>query len=190
MYTFENIKLEKLERMHVGRLEDLKKESWLSTHQVTIVNYQDQIRWFEHLDVDVNAPRNLVLQAVTLDDSYGFHERTNFGVFKIFNVDYINRTADVGWDIFKEFRGRKLGKLLVRAGTSFCFDVLDLYRLNAEILAGNEVSLACALGAGFVKEGMKRNAVHKPDQRVHSVVLGLLKDEWNWKGVGRPTETP
>ncbi len=183
MYSHGNITLRKLEASNLYQLVDLKEESWLTTHQASILNRQDQTRWFEQLDNNPNYPKNLVLEAHWVNGN----QDNVFGIFKVFNIDYISRTADTGWDVFRSFRGKGCGKKLVAAGTAFCFDVLALRRLNAEILVGNEASLKCALAAGFVQEGCKRQAVHKLGQHVDSLVFGMLVSEWTGRGVGCPT---
>jgi RimJ/RimL family protein N-acetyltransferase len=101
-------------------------------------------------------------------------QNAKVGIFKIFGADYINRTADVGWDVFEDFRGKGLGKQLVAAGCAFCFDILALHRLTAEILANNIASLKCANAAGFQIEGTKRHAVHRLGEYIDSLVLGML----------------
>lgn len=170
MYEHNGVRLCKLEMGTLEPLKDLKRESWLSTHQITIANDADQRRWLESLEEeDVNTPKNLVLTA--------FRSSTIFGIYKILNVDYINRTANVGWDVYEKNRGKGLGKKLVIAGAAFCFDILNLRRLDAEILANNGASLKCAQNAGFSKEGVRRQAVHKLGEYVDSVVLGLLSSE-------------
>lgn len=183
MYSHGNITLRKLDASNLYHLVDLKEESWLTTHQASILNQQDQKRWFENLDNNVNVPKNLVLEAHWVSNN----QDNVFGIFKVFNIDYISRTADTGWDVFRDFRGRGAGKQLVAAGVAFCFDVLALRRLNAEILVGNEASFKCAKAAGFVQEGVKRQAVHKLGAFIDSMVFGALISEWTGQGVGRPT---
>jgi RimJ/RimL family protein N-acetyltransferase len=101
------------------------------------------------------------------------------GIFKVFGIDYQNRTADTGWDIFEDHRGKGFGKKLVAAGAAFCFNILNLHRLNAEILSTNVASLRCAEAAGYVLEGTRRQAVHKEGKYVDSHILGILFSDAN-----------
>ena len=174
MYEHNGVRLRKLETCDLTDLKELKRESWLSTHQVTIVNNADQMRWLESLEEeDVNSPENLILVASGL-------QGISFGIYKILNVDYVNRTAEVGWDVYEKYRGKGSGKNLVKAGAAFCFDILNLRRLDAEILANNGASMKCALNAGFSKEGVRRQAVHRLGEYVDSVVMGLLASDRNF----------
>lgn len=171
MFNHKGINLHKLQRDLLPKLLELKNESWESTHHITIATMDDQVRWFESLDRDVHTPRNLVLVA----SQTGF---SNFGIFKISNVDWHARTADVAWDIFKEHRGLKLGAPLVFSGAAFCFKILNLWRLNCEILETNIASQKCADKSGFVKEGVKRKSAYKSSGHVDSGVWGALRQDF------------
>jgi len=174
MFVHQGMSLQKLDEQDLYLLTDLKQDSWLSTHRVTIANDIDQNRWFSCMDRDIHCPKNLVLVAGSPRGATDIPVGTTVGIFKILDIDYINRTAEVGWDIFGDYRGKGLGKKLVNAGSAFCFDILALRRLNAEILANNTASMKCAIHAGFVKEGCKREAVHRLGSYVDSVVYGSL----------------
>lgn len=171
MFECEDLVLRKLQRKDLELLQNLKSESWFATHTVAFVNDEDQNRWFDSLDQNVGNPRNLMLIAV--------HRNDPVGIYKISSIEWVNRTADVAWDIFKTHRGCGLGKKIVAAGAQFCFQMLNLRRLDAEILETNLPSQKCAEAAGFVKEGCKRKAVHSReagDRFVDSFVYGCLRD--------------
>lgn len=165
-----NISFQKLERNHLSLLKELKDESWLNTHSVTLVNMDDQNKWFDALTVD---PKRLFLIAKdTTEEPLQYY----MGLFKLHNIDHINRSCDVGWDIFKAYRGQGLGKLLVEAGVNFCFNVLNFHRLNAEILTTNAASIKCAEFAGFEKEGVKRASNYKDSVYIDSICYGIVKE--------------
>lgn len=163
MFEKFNIVLRKMEYCDLEKLLDLKQESWFGTHRVSILNKTDQEKWFEKITQDLNS---LIL--IASNDN-------PFGVFKILNIDWMNRNADVGWDIYKEHRGKGLGKPLVQAGVAFCFDILNLRRLNAEILENNVASQKCAESANFIKEGCKRQLVERCGIKIDSWIYGVLK---------------
>jgi [ribosomal protein S5]-alanine N-acetyltransferase len=171
MFKRGNIILSKLQREDLHLLLDLKSESWHTTHRTAILNMDDQVRWFESLDMDAHSPTNLVLMAQKCDF-------TKIGIFKIFGVDYVNRSADVAWDLFQEHRGQGFGKPLVFAGTSFCFQMLNLWRLNCEILAINVASQKCAEASAYKKEGFKAESVFREGEYIDSLIYGLTAKEF------------
>jgi RimJ/RimL family protein N-acetyltransferase len=174
MFEFGDIRFKKLERGQLSTLQGLKNESFGTTHHTSIVNSDDQDRWFDSLDKHVHQPTNLCLvaQGKKVDDDQEWWP--TIGIFKISSVDWVSRSADTAWDVFAAYRGQGFGKKLVFAGVSFCFRTLNLRRLNCEILEYNGASLECAKAAGFVQEGRKRESIFK-DQKYHdSLVLGVL----------------
>lgn len=180
MFTHENIRLRKLSESDLDQLFHLKQENWYGTHQITIINEEDQKRWFESLDNHPHAPRKLVLVA---EDTLEF---LDIGIFKL-NIDWNNRVADVGWDVFEHFRGKGLGKRLVKAGVAYSFNLFDLRRLQCEILEHNGASMTCATLAGFKKEGYRREAVHRQGQYLGSYVMGLLKSDYTFASLSGTT---
>jgi RimJ/RimL family protein N-acetyltransferase len=169
----------KVEESDLEVLKFLKDESWFGTHQNTLVNSRDQHRWFDSITVNPNA---LTLMAHDLKGRKAFLQNVAqsapIGVFKITGIDWKNQTCDVGWDVFWYARGVGFGSLLVQAGVDFTFEVLNLRRVDCEILENNLASSKCALSAGFVHEGVRREAVLKCGDRLNSHVLGILHSDW------------
>ena len=171
MFEYKGLSFRKLRRSDLDSLETLKNESWFGTHTIAFVNNEDQNRWFDSLDQNVSNPKNLMLHVSV--------PSIDIGLYKISSIDWINRSADVAWDVFKSQRGKGHGKKIVLSGAQFCFQMLNLRRLNAEILETNVSSQKCAENAGFVKEGCKRKAVHSreaEDSFVDSWVYGCLRE--------------
>jgi RimJ/RimL family protein N-acetyltransferase len=121
----------------------------------------------------VHAPKNLVLSASLVESA----NAPVFGIFKCFDVDYIKRNAQAGWDILASHRGQGLGRRLVSAGVAFCFEILNLERLSAEILADNERSRRCAEGSGFRNEGCRQQAVYRKGHYIDSLIFGILRSD-------------
>jgi len=151
-----------------GDLEDLmrlKMEVWESNHSTAFLNMCDQRGWLEGLGV--TNPGNLVLMAMC--------DGQVFGVLKVLGIDWVSRSASVGWDVFEGRRGNGLGKRLVAAGVRFCVDVLGLGSLDAEILAGNHASAKCAVAAGFRPVGVRKARVWRNGRHVDSAVYEFVK---------------
>lgn len=170
MFQYGEVILRKLQRDDLPTLMELKQESWGTTHHVTIANMEDQERWFDSLDKNVHTPRNLMLMA------YSPKVVSPFGIYKISEIDWVNGSCFAAWDIFKEFRGKKLGKPIVTAGTAFCFLVLNLRRVECEILETNIASQKCAEAAGFQREGLKRESVAKLGKYLNRACMEFWKE--------------
>lgn len=169
MYIHKNgIKLVKIDKKDLSILQDLKNESWFGTHNITFVNELDQERWFNSIDNN----KTIILKALNGDEDF-------VGLYKITNIDWINRKYDSAHDIIKNFRGAGYSKIVLEAGIDFGFEVLNMNRIDTEVLENNIASLKSALWVGFIQEGVKRKSIHKCGQYLDSIFLGILRDEWS-----------
>jgi RimJ/RimL family protein N-acetyltransferase len=168
MYKHKNgLCLRKVEREDLSLLLESKQESWFGTHRVAVLNLADQEAWFE-----ATAPRLDCLYLIASDGT----ERV--GLYKLSGIDWISRRYDSGHDVFAPCRGKGNGHRLVEAGVDFGFEVLNMHRIDTEVLENNQASLKTVLKAGFVQEGVRRRAIHKCGRYLDSLVFGILRDEW------------
>lgn len=175
LYKHENgVMFNKADKHNAKTLLHLKNESHFGTHTVTLANLTSQEAWLESISYETHCPRNLVLMA--------WSEATNrsvadeFGVLKLFNIDWQSRRAEIGWDVLHEYRRKGYGKRLVKAGVDFAFHLLNLRRLDAQILVTNEASRKCAEAAGFIIEGRQRKAIFKKGEYIDNLILGVLNE--------------
>jgi RimJ/RimL family protein N-acetyltransferase len=103
---------------------------------------------------------------------------TRVGLFIIDGLDWPNGSCGLSWGVFKDCRRKGYGTTLVQVGVDFCFEVLNLRRVECEILHFNVPSMRCADKAGFVHEGTKRQTVFRCGQEIHSHIYGLLRSDW------------
>ena len=167
-----NVSFRKADIKDAGNLLILKNDSHYSRHTITFANLSTQEKWIESISQETHCPRNLVLIASN-------ETNMEFGIFKLFNIDWQSRSAEAGWDIFEQFRGKHQGKKLVEAGVAFAFNIMNLRRLDAQILITNERSLKCAQSAGFNIEGCQKKAIFKNYQYIDNLMLGIIKEEKN-----------
>lgn len=100
------------------------------------------------------------------------------GVVYLLEIDQVIGSCHVGIVIGDKSRwGRGLGREALRLGVSHAFDDLNLRRIQVDILAEHEAALHLYGGAGFVREGVLRQAAYKAGGYHDVVVLSLLRDE-------------
>lgn len=168
MYKHKNgITLIKIDKEELSILKDLKNESWFGTHNITFVNTLDQEKWFNSL----NPTKSLILKALNSENEL-------VGFYKINNIDWVNRRYDSAHDIVKNKRGMGYSKPVLEAGIDFGFEILNMNRIDTEVLENNIASLKSAIWVGFIKEGVKRKCVYKCNEYLDSIFLGILKKDW------------
>jgi RimJ/RimL family protein N-acetyltransferase len=166
MYTHKNgTVFRKVEQDDLKMLLDLKNESWWGTHTVLFANMRDQQRWFENLG------DKLVFTILRDSEAMGF--------CVISDVDHISRKASISGSVVKEFRNNNNPRLIFEAGVDMAFEMFNFNRLEAEVLETNYSAQLLEVNIlGFKVEGKKRMAVYKAGRYYDSIVLGLLRSEW------------
>ena len=129
--------------------------------------YQQE-RWFDRIQNDTNTIRLAVqTQDCTLIGYTGF-----------WDINWRDRHAEHGLIIGDpKFRGQGFGRDVILACARYAFQEMDLYRLDANIIATNLSSLKAYEYCGFQIEGVLRGHVLRRGQRVNRVLLGLLSTE-------------
>ncbi|HTV80843.1 MAG TPA: GNAT family protein [Steroidobacteraceae bacterium] len=92
------------------------------------------------------------------------------------NISAVHRSAELGVRIGEEGeRGRGLGKDAARQVLQFCWQVLNLHRVQVAAFADNERALRLYTGLGFRREGILRQAQFIDGKWKNVVVMGLLR---------------
>jgi RimJ/RimL family protein N-acetyltransferase len=89
-------------------------------------------------------------------------------------IDLVAREAELGYLVAPEARGQGVATQLLRLLTDWALGELALLRVVLLIDAGNAGSLAVAKRAGYVREGVQRNAYVKPGVRSDVVLFSRL----------------
>jgi RimJ/RimL family protein N-acetyltransferase len=168
----DGISLRKVASHDLRILLALKEESWWGTHTTSILNSDDQEKWFQNL-----SQRELFMMAEKEDPNRKFCPQR--GVACYTNIDPIARTLDISGSILKEHRKPEIVQPAFAAGLDFAFEILNAVRVNAEVLAFNSPAQKLEIDyLGFEIEGRKRKSVYKSGRYYDSLVLGLLREDW------------
>jgi ribosomal-protein-serine acetyltransferase len=96
------------------------------------------------------------------------------GAAGIANVDWIARSANIGYWLDEHHQGRGLMTSAVRALIDHAFREMGLHRMEIRATEGNLRSRAIPERLGFTEEGLLREAEHVRDEYHDLVVYGLL----------------
>ena len=86
-------------------------------------------------------------------------------------------TAEVGWWVTPRWWGRGVATVAVRRYITYCFEDLDLHRLEAGVFLSNPASARVAEKAGFVLEGISRDAYLKKGELIDQLSYGLARSQ-------------
>ena len=86
-------------------------------------------------------------------------------------------TAEVGWWLTPERWGPGIAAVAVERYVEYCFDGLGLHRLEAGVFVSNTASARVAEKAGFILEGVSRDAYLKNGALVDRLQYGLARSQ-------------
>lgn len=103
------------------------------------------------------------------------------GEILLHSIKWLNRKAMLTVFVWPQYQGQGIGRTASEIILDFSFRVLNLVRIEAEVVQGNEASLRLIRNLGFVEEGRLRKAKYIGGQYFDIYVFGLLKEEWDKK---------
>ena len=145
---------------------------WSTLHMCRPMDAKAEKMWWDNQDRS-SPPKSLNL-AIVLKESH-----RHIGNAGIIGIDWINRSAETGTLIGeKDCWGNGYATEAKQAVLKYAFDTLNMHRMGSQVLATNEASVRHLTGHGYVKEGIRRQAMFRNGQWVDLHVYGLLASEW------------
>lgn len=106
-------------------------------------------------------------------------DKTHIGNITLQHIDWINRFAEIGILIGNEkYRGKGYSKEAIRLVAEHAFNKLNLRKVYAGMIEGNEISKKAFESVGFKVEGVFRSHFYLNDSYLDCYRLGLLKEEF------------
>lgn len=102
------------------------------------------------------------------------------GYFRLSNYSEKNKYIYIGADIAPEYTGKGIAKEAYKKFIPYVFNTYNVNKLSLEVLATNERAINLYNKLGFVKEGVKREEFLKKENWVDSIIMSILKSEYNF----------
>ena len=146
-----------------------------SSEVVKYFNYQRPITKTDHVNwMETKVRTGEVCQFIISDALL----EKDVGSVYLKDIDNVNHKAEYGVFIGEsEAMGRGLGTAVAKLIVRFAFDELKLHRLYLQVHADNARAVRCYEKAGFVKEGVLKDAVFVNGDYCDLVIMGIVKEE-------------
>ncbi len=151
------------------------------TLRTTDVNDPQLEELFQDIDTLSNMSENL-LRPIELPTELAFRiEKENelIGEVRFKNIKWYNRKAELSMMIAQKYRGKGYGTEALNKIIEYGFSMMNLYRLEAEVIDFNDSSKKLVENSGFVYEGRLREAKYINGKYWDILRYGLLKHEFN-----------
>ena len=170
----ERVRLRAIEREDIPRFvrwfNDPEVRRYLSMYEP--MSRAQEERWFEsHL-----SRRDDIILAIEVREGGSWGHIGNVGLHRI---DWKNRVATLGIVIGeKEYWGKGYGTEAVRTMLRYAFHELGLNRVELETYSFNPRAQRCYQKAGFVREGVRRQALYRDGEFHDIITMGILRSEF------------
>ncbi len=133
-------------------------------------------KWYEEAATGRNGTQVFfVIEATENNKPYPI------GSISLDHIDPKNQRAEFGIAIGeKKYWDKGYGTEAARLLIDYGFKQLNLNRISSSAFAPNKRSLKIHQKVGFVKEGVRKQALFKHGKFLDQVIFGLLRE--NWKG--------
>lgn len=101
------------------------------------------------------------------------------GVFSLYTNDWHRQKhcAKFGIYVSKDYQHQGIGYELLKAGIDFCFNWLNIVRLELEVNSDNEKAIALYKKLGFEKEGVLRKVLFQDGKYIDNWIMSLLREK-------------
>lgn len=99
------------------------------------------------------------------------------GRIGVYKIDLTNQIGEIGYWLVEQKQGKGIMALSCETIIDFCFDMLNLNRIELKCGTENYPSMAIAERFGFVREGIIRQGEWLNDQYIDLVLFALLKKD-------------
>lgn len=134
-----------------------------------IVTEYQQLKWWEN----ISSSRTNTSYLLYMDNPSNI-----IGIWRLQNFDITNRSAEVGIDIFRKFRGRGLAVSSYKMAIKYLFESLNVNCIYARAGEYNEKSLRSLQSAGFKISGRIREALFKNGKYHDNIILCITFSEY------------
>ncbi|WP_293924714.1 GNAT family N-acetyltransferase [Sphingobacterium sp. UBA6320] len=170
----ESILLRPLNIQDIDKIESISYSKQLGEFGARVHNRNDLADYFNFC---LNSKRDKVLYPLIIlkketHDPVGL---TMFG-----NISFQNKRLEIGWTwIGEKFQGTGINKICKGLLLDYCFDILDLRRVEFKIDINNLKSQKAIEKLGAIKEGLLRNYnIQSYGRSKGTYVYSILKEEW------------
>jgi len=152
--------------------------TWLNDPEVT----KHQNKGLFPNTIDIQRKYMITMQESSTDILFVIqHKKTgsHIGCVALHNIDWINRSANLGILIGnKHYWGKGIGKLAWNMITKHGLFYLNLHRIYADCFAENKATVKIAQASGYKIEGTVRDKYYKGGEYHDAIILSVLKDEF------------
>jgi len=158
----------------IDQIESISYHKELGEFGARVKNRSDLTDYFNFC---LNSKKEMKLYPLMI---WGKENNSPIGVTMFGNISFQHKRLEIGWTwIGKSFQGTGVNAICKRLLLDYCFDNLNLRRVEFKIDVNNLKSQKAIEKIGAVKEGLLRNySIQSYGASKGTYVYSILKEEW------------
>lgn len=171
MITYENLGFRAVERndLELLRNEHNEESTLLKLGDPGVVTELQQLQWWE----DISKNKNNAVYCIFLEN-----KENVIGIWRLQNLDTVNRCVEVGIDIFKNYRGNGYSKKSFLMIFKYLFDDMNIHTIYAKVGSYNEVTLKMCEVVGFKITGSITESLFRMGKYWDNIILCITSDDY------------
>ncbi|MDT8716141.1 GNAT family N-acetyltransferase [Clostridium sp. 19966] len=143
----------------------------LLTANFRYVNMDTDLKWYENYMQNRNSQVRCSICLESTDKV--------IGAVYLTGIDYINSSCDFGIMIGdKEYWNKKIGTIVIKKILNHAFNNIGLNRISLVALEDNSRAINVYQKAGFIKEGIARQAIYKNGKFKNLIYMSIIKEDY------------
>jgi RimJ/RimL family protein N-acetyltransferase len=144
---------------------------------------------YEEIEKEIDQKHNQFYFTIHKKDSGGEEDGRLLGFVHIFWIEWPNGVGNIRMGIGNPQDWRRgYGSEALNLALRYCFDEINLYRLDARIPEYNLAARRLFEKAGFCEETRQREFLERDNRRWDLLHLGLLGEEWALRSRRNPAK--
>ncbi len=176
MIPGEKTTLRAMEKRDIELLRNLRNHPdmrrWHCSHM--LVSDIEQEEWYERSGTD---QRNKIFM---VDDLNG----NTVGYVQLRNIDYKNRSVEIGIHLGPEAQGRGYGRDAFLLLMRFAFNEMNMHRVYLQVFDFNDRAIKLYEKLGFREEGRFRDVIFQEGRYYDIVQMSILESEFRAQEIG------
>lgn len=171
MFLYKDLGIRSIEEEDLLFLKDQRNDpdTWKYLTDITMLNNQSQQDWLRRLMPNQRKKCFILFKKAT-QESIGF--------IRMDEIDYINRSIQIGADIHSDHRGKGYATTTYELLLKYCFDYLNMNRIWLMVLDYNTRAKHVYEKVGFKEEGRMREAIYRENKYHDYIIMGILRSEY------------
>lgn len=166
MYRYDNISFRPIDKSDLEKIRKMHNEdsTLLNLGDPTLISSTQQLEWWE------------TISSSRVDTVYCICKKTYdnvIGVWRLQNLDEINRSCEIGADIFPEFRGQGLGKKTYKMILEYLFLHYNIHTAYVKVAEFNDVAISLYKKIGFTETGRIPESIYRHGKYWDNFIMSM-----------------